>query len=129
MKICIDTNIYSALKKGDKNIVTLCENVDEILIPVVVLGELYAGFNMGSRTKENLKELDQFLDMPGVSIVKIDRKIANRYGILMKILKKQGTPLPTNDIWIAATALETGTKLASFDAHFNKISEIVKVVL
>ncbi|MCD4722893.1 MAG: type II toxin-antitoxin system VapC family toxin [Desulfobacula sp.] len=120
MRICIDTNIYSAFKNGDKEIIELLENSDELLIPVVVLGELYAGFHIGSRLKENLKELDLFLNMPGVYTVKIDREIADRYGMLIKILKEQGTPIPTNDVWIAATALEKGTKLATFDTHFRK---------
>ena len=129
MRICIDTNIYSALKKGDKEIIELLENSDEILIPAVVLGELYAGFYYGSRIKENLKELDLFLNLPGVHVVKVDSEIADRYGMLIKILKKNGTPIPTNDVWIAATALVKGTKLVTFDAHFNNISGIVKVVL
>ena len=129
MRICIDTNIYSAFKNGNENIIALLENSDELFIPAVVLGELYAGFYLGTRLKKNLQELDLFLDMPGVYTVKIDREIADRYGMLIKILKEQGTPIPTNDIWIAATALEKGTKLATFDAHFNSISGIVKVIL
>lgn len=129
MRICIDTNIYSAFKSGNKDIIELLENSDELLIPAVVLGELYAGFYIGTRLKENLKELDQFLSIPGVYTVKIDREIADRYGVLIKTLKEQGTPIPTNDVWIAATALENGTKLATYDAHFNNIAGIVKVVL
>lgn len=70
-----------------------------------------------------------FFSLPGVYTVKIDREIADRYGVLIKILKEQGTPIPTNDVWIAATALEKGIKLATFNAHFNNIAGIVKVIL
>ncbi|MCF6247085.1 MAG: type II toxin-antitoxin system VapC family toxin [Desulfobacula sp.] len=128
MRICIDTNIYSALKNGDSGIIDLLENTHEILIPIVVIGELYAGFYIGSRLKENLKELDQFLNMPGIYAVKPDREIAERYGMLIKILKEQGTPIPTNDVWIAATTLEKGAKLASYDAHFNNVPGIAKAI-
>lgn len=127
MKICIDTNIYSAFKKGDEQITKLLETCDELLVPAVVLGELYAGFYLGSRLKRNLEELETFLKMPGVSIINIDKEIADRYGSLIKILRKEGTPIPTNDVWIGAAVLETGTKLATFDAHFNHIPGIVQI--
>ncbi|HAR34117.1 MAG TPA: VapC toxin family PIN domain ribonuclease [Desulfobacter sp.] len=129
MKICIDTNIYSAFKKGDEQITQLLETCDELLIPTIVLGELYAGFYLGSRLKRNLEELATFINMPGVIIIDIDKEIADRYGSLIKILRKQGTPIPTNDVWIAAAALEKGTKLVSFDAHFNNIPGIVQITL
>lgn len=129
MKICIDTNIYSAFKKGDEQITQLLETCDELFIPTIVLGELYAGFYLGSRLKRNLEELATFLNMPGVMIINMDKEIADRYGSLIKILRKQGTPIPTNDVWIAAAALEKGTKLVSFDAHFNNIPGIVQVTL
>ena len=129
MRICIDTNIYSAFKNGNENIIALLENSDELFIPAVVLGELYAGFYLGTRLKKNLQELDLFLDMPGVYTVKIDREIADRYGMLIKILKEQGTPIPSNDVWIAAAALEKGSKIATYDTHFNNIPGIVKVDL
>jgi len=129
VRICIDTNIYSAFKNGDQNVIELLENADELLLPTVVLGELYAGFHIGSRQKKNLNELDQFLNLPGVYIVKIDKEIADRYGILIKILKEQGTPIPSNDVWIAAAALEKGSKIATYDTHFNNIPGIVKVDL
>ncbi len=125
MKLCIDTNIYSAFKRGDENIIELLETCDEVYVPAVVLGELYAGFHQGSRQKENLRELALFLDMPGVSVIEIDKEIADRYGLLIKILKKQATPIPTNDVWIAASTMEKGAKLATHDAHFDHIPGIV----
>jgi len=127
MRICIDTNIYSALKNGDPNIVDLLESADEIYIPAVVLGELYAGFQMGQKLKHNTKDLKDFIEQPGVYIININDPIAERYGALIKILRKNGTPIPTNDIWIAATALEQGARIATYDTHFQAIPGLMIV--
>ena len=126
MRICIDTNIYSALKSGDPDIIELLENADEVYIPAIVLGELYAGFQMGHKLKYNIKDLKDFIEQPGVYIIDIDDPIAERYGILIKTLKKNGTPIPTNDVWIAATALEKGARIATYDAHFQAIPGLMK---
>ena len=127
MRICIDTNIYSALKNGDPNIVDLLESADEIYIPAIVLGELYAGFQRGQKLKHNTKDLKDFIELPGVYIININDPIAERYGALIKILRKNGTPIPTNDIWIAATALEQGARIATYDTHFQAIPGLMIV--
>ena len=121
MKLCLDTNIYSAFKNGDQKIRDILENADEVLIPVTVLGELYSGFQIGSLTEKNLTELDEFLSKPGVSIVEINKDIAFRYGFITKELRKQGTPIPANDIWIASATMDTGSILLSSDKHFKEI--------
>jgi predicted nucleic acid-binding protein len=92
-----------------------------------MLGELFAGFCLGKREKENRRELADFLELPGVSVVNIDLVIADRYGIIVKALRKQGTPIPTNDIWIAAVALETGSRLISYDTHFECIPGLLVI--
>ncbi|MDE0025444.1 MAG: type II toxin-antitoxin system VapC family toxin, partial [Spirochaetaceae bacterium] len=102
MRICLDTNAYSAFKRGDADVIGLVETADEVAIPSIVLGELFAGFRMGSRARRNVAELDEFLHRPGVSVAMVTRDAAERYGMLVSQLKQQGTPLPTNDIWIAA---------------------------
>ena len=127
MKICIDTNIYSALKKGDPGISELLENTDEIYLPSIVLGELYAGFQMGNKLKDNTKGLEEFIQQPGIYVIDINESIAERYGALVKVLKDKGTPIPTNDIWIAAAALENGARMATFDMHFQIIPGIMMV--
>lgn len=129
MKICIDTNIYSAFKKGNADDTTLLEEADEILIPTIVLGELYAGFYLGRNLKKNLSELEEFLEIPGIYVIEINNNIAERYGSIIKILRQQGTPIPTNDIWIAATAIEKNAKLMSYDKHFDNIpgSILIKI--
>ncbi len=121
MRICIDTNIYSALKKGNPEIRKILENADEIYIPSIVLGELYAGFQMGSKLRKNIKDLKEFIELPGIYIIDLGESIAERYGLLIKILKENGTPLPTNDVWISATALENGARIATFDEHFQLV--------
>ena len=84
MRICIDTNIYSLFKRGKADIKELLENADEIFIPVIVLGELFAGFYSGKYTSQNIKELEDFLNKPGIMIVEISKNIADRYGELIK---------------------------------------------
>jgi len=127
MRICIDTNIYSAFKKGDPEINELMEYADVIYIPSIVLGELYAGFQMGSKLKDNIKGLREFTKQPGIHIIDIDESMAERYGALIKILKDNGTPIPTNDIWIAAAALENGARMATFDTHYKSIPGLMMV--
>ena len=121
MRICIDTSAYSTFMQGDRSIKELLESADQVLVPSIVVGELYAGFYMGQRTKTNIEGLNSFLERPGVVMVSIDLSIAERYGLLVKALKESGTPIPTNDIWIAAVALETGARLLTRDRHFKSI--------
>ena len=121
MKLCLDTNMYSAFKNGNQQITDILENADEVLIPVTVLGELYSGFQIGSLTEKNLSELDAFLSKPGVSIIEMNKEIAFRYGFITKTLRKQGKPIPTNDIWIAASTMDTGSILLSSDKHFKEV--------
>ena len=125
MKVCIDTNAYSAFKRGEKAIAELLEAADEVLVSTVVLGELYAGFGLGALQHRNSRELRMFLDKPGVVICAVSDEIAQHFGALLKVLRKQGTPLPTNDIWIAATALETGSRLVTLDGHFKSIPSML----
>ena len=121
MRICLDTNAYSAFKRGDADVIDLVEAADEIAIPSIVLGELFAGFRMGSRARRNVVELEDFLHRPGVSVAAMTKAVAERYGTLVSKLKQQGTPLPSNDIWIAAIAMERGAQLVTMDAHFDDI--------
>lgn len=127
MKLCIDTNAYSSLKMGNTEVLRILENADEVLVPTIVLGELYGGFFYGKNKTRNADELDAFLEKPGILIVDISKSIAERYGILIKTLKEQGTPIPSNDIWIAAVVMDTGSKLLSQDSHFQSIPGIIQI--
>ncbi|MBN2659277.1 MAG: type II toxin-antitoxin system VapC family toxin [Spirochaetales bacterium] len=121
MRLCLDTNAYSALAGGVPSVLGILENAEEIHVPTTVLGELYSGFQLGTLLEKNLKELDLFLSSPGVFIKNINREVSFRYGFLVKMLKEQGTPIPTNDIWIAAVSLNEGSILLSRDKHFKCI--------
>ena len=125
MKLCLDTCAYSKLGLRPDELVNCIDEAERIYIPSIVLGELFAGFCLGKREKENREELAGFLDLTTVEVVNIDAAIADRYGILVKMLRKQGTPIPSNDIWIAAVALETGSRIVTYDIHFDCIPGII----
>jgi tRNA(fMet)-specific endonuclease VapC len=125
MKVSLDTNAYTRLMTGHRPLADLLERVDEIFISSIVVGELMAGFALGSRRKENLSVLQSFLATEATAISDITRDVAERYALIFSELRLQGTPIPTNDIWIAAAAFESGSRLISYDAHFNKISGLV----
>jgi len=121
MDICFDTNAYSALMRGYGEVKEILERADSLVMPTIVLGELYAGFVAGRRKQENIRKLQDFLASSGTQVAQITVETAERYGRLVQQLKIQGTPIPTNDIWIAAVAFETGTVLLTADRHFSVI--------
>ena len=125
MRVCLDTNAYSRLMGGHVPLTQLLESCEEVLLPATVLGELHAGFELGSRRETNRRQLGEFLALPGVETIPVTTDIAERYGILISQLTRQGTPIPTNDIWIAAAALETGTRLVTYDSHFIHIHGLI----
>jgi tRNA(fMet)-specific endonuclease VapC len=125
MKICIDTNAYTAFKKNNPAVIALLEEVEHVFVPAIALGELYAGFFMGSNTNRNIQELNAFLKLTGVEVASVTDEIAEQYGWIVKNLKEKGTPIPTNDIWIAATTLATGSKLVSYDQHYKHIPNLM----
>ena len=96
-----------------------------ILFSSVVLGELLFGFRSGARFKKNLSDLNRFLAHDAVETVSAGKITADRYSRIAAQLKRQGTPIPTNDIWIAAQTVEHGAELITTDAHFEKISGLV----
>jgi tRNA(fMet)-specific endonuclease VapC len=110
---------------GHAPLTQLLESAEEVLVPATVLGELHAGFEMGSRREANRRQLSEFLALPGVETTAVTADIAERYGILVSQLARQGTPIPTDDIWIAATALETGARLVTYDPHLEHIPGLI----
>lgn len=119
MIAAIDTNAYTAFCKGDERVRRQLARVDEVVISAVAAGELIYGFRYGSRTERNLDEFAAFLANPHVRLLKVGYTTADRFGRLAADLRRAGTPIPTNDIWIAAHALEAGAYLLSFDRHFG----------
>lgn len=127
MTLTLDTNAYSALKAGDGMVRRLLEEAARVVVPVVVVGELLAGFMQGNRFSRNSSELDEFLTQPGVFVHDMTTSDANRYASLIRSLRLAGTPVPVNDVWIAAVALAEGARVLTKDGHFEKIPGIVPI--
>ena len=123
----IDTNIYSYALKGDPETVSTLKEARHIGISSVSIGELLSGFKGGKREKENKKELAEFLDSPRVRLYPVDENTAEFYAEILNELRKNGTPIPTNDIWIASVAFQCGLPLFSKDQHFGKVKGLVLI--
>lgn len=128
MKIMLDTNAYVGFKRSVGEIVDFIVGAELILFSPVVLGELMFGFRNGSRFKENMDDLNRFLQHEAVELAQIGDLTADRYSRIALQLKRQGTPIPTNDIWIAAQTMEHGVELLTSDRHFEKIPGLVYTI-
>ncbi len=128
-RLCLDTSAYSNFRRGHAGVVDLVDPADWIGMPSVVIGELWTGFLLGTRRAENIRELDEFLNHAVVEIVPIDEEVAHIYGEIVVELRRKGRPLPTNDIWIAATAARAGGTVLTFDDHFQEITRIGALIL
>ena len=125
MKVALDTNRYVDLCKGVEETVRLLGTADSIFMPFVVVAELRAGFALGRRSAENERVLRRFLMKPGVSVLFPDDATTYQYASLFRQLRVQGTPIPTNDMWIAATALQHDFAVFSYDEHFHDIEGLI----
>lgn len=119
--LLIDTNAYSAFMRGNGQIVEAIANADHLRLSAVVLGELLGGFAAGSREAANREELARFLASPRVSLLPINDRTADCYALVYSGLRRKGQPIPSNDLWIAASALEHGCALLTLDAHFRHV--------
>lgn len=128
-RFCIDTSAYSQFKRGNREVAELLDSATYIGVPSIVIGELWLGFLGGAKARENELELNQFLEHPVVEEVPVDSDIARIYAEIVLALKAQGTPLPTNDIWIAAAAARVGATVLTFDKHFDAIERVGSLVL
>lgn len=128
-RIFLDTSAYSAFRRGHQQIQHRIREASEILLNPVVLGELRVGFLKGTRLTENLAGLKQFLASPRVELVPVDEEAAERYALILDSLRRVGTPIPINDIWIAASAMQYGSVLLTTDPHFREVAQIVAEVL
>lgn len=124
-RIIFDTNFYAAFKKNDAAAIGILRRADSIGVNTVILGELLAGFRCGSREELNRQELEEFLDSPRVVILPIDDETAEFYAQVFHELKQKGRPIPSNDLWLAASALQHGLALATFDDHFSNVSGLL----
>ncbi|MDX2055150.1 MAG: type II toxin-antitoxin system VapC family toxin [Polyangiaceae bacterium] len=125
----LDTNAYVALLKGDSKVASLVRVSEQLVLSMVVVGELLYGFRHGNRYEENASLLDDFLSEPRVSVLAVTRTTADRFGRIAAALRKAGTPIPTNDIWIAAHTFESGAELLTYDRHFERVPGLPALVL
>ncbi|MCE5317948.1 MAG: type II toxin-antitoxin system VapC family toxin [Parachlamydia sp.] len=123
--VIIDTNAYTAFMHADQDIVEIIQLTETIAMSPVVLGELFAGFEGGNKAKKNRAELEEFLDSSRVKIYPITVDTAHFFSKIYMILKKKGRPIPTNDMWIAAQALEHGCVICTYDKHFSEIDGLL----
>ena len=124
MRVLLDSNAYSRLMRGDDQTAAVVRDATEILMSAVVIGELLYGFRNGARFDRNVADLRSFLDNPYVSFVPVGPISADRYSRIAAALRAKGNPIPTNDVWIAAHAMETGADLVSADRHFEAVDGI-----
>ena len=121
-KIILDTNAYTRLLTGEEDVLDVIGTAETVYMSIFVLGELHAGFAGGTKERGNKDTLNRFLLKPSVKILNATSETAEVFGVLKQDLNKAGTPLPINDVWIAAHALETGSILITYDGHFKKIA-------
>ncbi len=125
MRIMLDTSAYAAFMRGHPGIHSALQEADEIRVNPIVLGELSAGFKKGGWRAKNEAELQAFLSSPRVDVVDVDIETAERYAVILNSLWVSGTPIPTNDIWIAASAMQHGLRVLTTDAHYLKVSQVI----
>lgn len=127
MRILLDTNRYSDLFREREETVALLEEADAVFLPFVAIAELRAGFVQGTGHPENERALRGLLSRAGVTALFADEQTTHHYAAVHRQLRKQGTPIPTNDIWIAALALQHDLVLHSRDGHFDHLPQLARM--
>jgi len=125
--LILDTNAYAGFLRGDLRATSALRSTPEIHLPLVVLGELLAGFRHGSRPRDNRDQLARFMASPRVHLMRADEKTAHQYAEVYHALRMLGTPIPTNDLWIASLARQHRIPLLTFDAHFRAVPDITLI--
>lgn len=124
MKLALDTNRYSDLCRDEPEVVRIVEEAERVCLPFVVLAELRAGFAMGAHALENERVLRRFLIKPGVEILWPGEATTRCYASLYRQLRRQGTPIPSNDLWIGALVVEHDLVFLTRDAHFRHLPQL-----
>jgi tRNA(fMet)-specific endonuclease VapC len=127
VRLALDTNRYTDLCRGQASVVETVELAHEVWLPFIVLGELRAGFSVGSQGPRNEAVLRRFLLKSGVGVLYADEQTTHHYGSVYRQLRKQGTPIPTNDMWIAALVQQHSLVLYARDAHFDALLQLQRV--
>jgi len=124
-KIIVDTSAYSNFLRGNPKIKLALQYADEIYINPIILGELVAGFISGKNENKNRALLQEFISSPRVQIINSDDETSERYAVIINYLRAKGLPVPTNDLWIAASAMQYGLKVITSDSHYLNIPHII----
>ncbi len=124
-RVLIDTSAYSAFMRNHLGIKEAMQRADEIHLTPIVLGELLAGFRKGQWRTKNERELDTFLASSQVAVTGIDEQTSERYVVILDALRRKGRPIPTNDLWIAASAMQHGLRIVTRDPHFKYVEQTV----
>ncbi|SRR5258706_3392995 len=123
-RLLLDTSAYSAYRLGHLQLREELREAEAICMSPIVLGELRSGFLGGRKGQANETELQTFLSTPRVRIVEIGEETSYRYGVIVSYLRGIGVPIPTNDAWIAASAMEHGLAVLTTDTHFQRVPQI-----
>lgn len=124
-RILLDTSAYSAFMGGHPEAKIALQQAEEIFLTPVVMGELLTGFRAGTHEHRNRRNLQQFLSSPRVDVLVIDGETAERFAIIFHTLRAAGTPIPINDVWIAASAMQYGLRILTADAHYRKVPQVI----
>jgi tRNA(fMet)-specific endonuclease VapC len=119
--VLLDTNAFTALFQGDTGVLDAVAKADSVYASAIVIGELEAGFRGGNRYADNVALLDRFLAKPSVEILPVRRETGECFGRVKQAMKIKGTPIPINDVWLAAQCMETGAVLVTYDGHFDVV--------
>ena len=127
MRVALDSNRYDDLVTGSRDVAAIVETAEAVYLPFIVVGELRAGFAAGKRQAENEKLLRRFLMKEDVEVLFADEQTTHHYASAFAQLRRQGTPIPTNNLWIAALVLQHDLALCTRDRHFDRLPQIPRV--
>jgi tRNA(fMet)-specific endonuclease VapC len=127
MRVALDTNRYSDFARGETVVREILETAHEVFLPFTVLGELRAGFAVGKRSAANERNLRGFLAKDGVDLLFADEQTTHHYATVYRQLRRQGTPIPTIDMWIAALVLQHNLVLCDRDQHFDNLPQLTRI--
>ena len=128
-RLVLDTSAYSHLRAGHSEVLEFVAGATVVVMPVTVLGELEVGFELGSRTEENRRILAEFLNEPFVNILAVTNATVGYYARIFTALRRAGTPIPINDVWIAAVTMECNGHLLTFDRDYLHVGELDHTLL